>query len=325
LDGGSRTERIAYSVVVPTLGTRASLRACLDRIMAQTRAPEEVIVVVPHGVRPAVRAGVRVVTSSASTSAQRNAGVAVATAPVILFVDDDIMLEPQFGRAVCDVWERYGGELVGVVGTIVNDPWDTNRLRRVLRATAGLSRVALRAPATRLVASGHIAFVPFRCDEHPVAFPPAQCISYRRDLLTDEPFDETFSGYVLGEDLDLGARLARRGTIIFTPHARCRHERTSSGLGSAREAAFRRGRMHAYFRGRHRRKGALGRLAWEWANAAEAALMVLRSIRLRDPLIAREFLRGLAETHAHLRRDARALSEAITPAPARSRDRRNRR
>jgi GT2 family glycosyltransferase len=296
---------IDYAVVVPSLGTRASLWECLERALRQSKPPREVLVVVPHDTTVRVPEGVRVLETGASTSAQRNLGVRVASAPIVLFLDDDIMLEPDFAEMLCLVWERYGldGDLAGVAGTIVNDPWELQLWKRGLRALGGLSHVALRATETRLMASGHIAFVPSRPDESEVRFPPAQCISYRRDLLLEEPFYEGFNGYVLGEDLDLAARLAKRGRLVHTPRARCRHESRESGIGSKVEAAYRRGRMYAFFRGRHRRPGLLGRIAWEWANLTEAAILAARSLKFRDRAIVREYKRGLSEARVHLREE----------------------
>jgi hypothetical protein len=64
-------------------------------------------------------------------------------------------------------------------------------------------------------------------------------------------------------------------------------------------AAYLRGRAFALYRGYHRRPGALGRLAWEWANAGEAAILLARA-RGR-PARAAAFVAGVRETRAELR------------------------
>jgi hypothetical protein len=90
----------AYSVVVPTLGRRATLRVCLTSISRQTRPPAEVIVALPPDVHIPADHGARVVRAPvASTSAQRNTGARAATSPVVFFVDDDIELEPDGARS----------------------------------------------------------------------------------------------------------------------------------------------------------------------------------------------------------------------------------
>jgi GT2 family glycosyltransferase len=291
-----------YSVVVPTVGERGTLARCLDAILGQTRPPSEVIVAAVEGASVNVADGIRVLHARPSTAGQRNAGARLASAPVVMFVDDDVLLEPQFAESVLDVWERRGFEPVaGVMGTVVNDAWEMRLSRRVLRALLGQSHVAVFSRRTRIMASGNVSFVAFPQEEIDVGFAGTACVAYRRELFVDEAFDEQFDGYVLGEDLDLSARMARRGQIIHTPRARCRHEPVAAGLGEGGRAAWLRGRAYALYRGRHRRPGVVGRLAWEWANFTEASILGARALVHRDPAVLRAFLGGLRDARAQLR------------------------
>ena len=301
-----------YSVVIATLGGRDSLQRCLAALAAQTRPPLEVILVVPGGAvsDPSFLDGgrdVRVLDGPRSMTGQRNVGARAARGDVVLFLDDDIMLEPDYGAELMSVWERRGlDRIAGVVGVCVNEDffaYGSGSVKRALRAFAGLGHKAFRAKGSRRMASGHVAVVSRPEDEQDVEFAQGAFSSYRKDLLIVEPFDETFDGYVFGEDLDMSARMSSRAPIVHTPRARCFHENVSAGLrelGTADEA-FRRGRMFAYFRGRHRRPGAVGRLAWEWANATEAATLGVRAVRRRDPEPFRVFVRALGETRRQLR------------------------
>src|SRR4051794_24351879 len=78
-----------YSVVVATIGGRASLRDCIEAVLRQTVTAKEVIVV---GAAPTRRpswlpSSVRYETTRPSTSAQRNVGVRFAKGDLVLFVD----------------------------------------------------------------------------------------------------------------------------------------------------------------------------------------------------------------------------------------------
>lgn len=293
--------KLAYAVVIPTLGERPTLPRLLSSIRRQTRSPAEIIIAMPSSA-PAVHAeGVRIVRSHASLPAQRAAGVKAATAPIVLFIDDDVVLEDDFADELCRVWERRGLERIsGVAGSVVNEA-DGPRWRRVLRAAAGLSHAALFVRRTTVMASGHVAVVNDPREEEEVRFVRGGCMSFRRDLLLVEPPDEQFDGYVYGEDLDLAARLSRHAPLIHTPRARCHHLPLGSGLGAGVENAHRRSRMFALYRAHHRRPGILGHVAWEWANATEAVTLAVRGLRDRDLAPFRAFLDGLGETRRQLK------------------------
>jgi glycosyltransferase involved in cell wall biosynthesis len=301
------TGALAYSVVIPTLGKRRTLGDCLASIGRQTRPPAEVIVAVPPGTEVRDAAGAKTVEAEvASTSNQRNVGVREASSPVILFVDDDITLDPECGAELMAVWERRGiGSISGVAGTCVNDDaFPAGSLaRRILLATGGLGHRAVLVGRSKLMLSGAVASVRRPQREVEVDFAIGYCVSYRRDLLLREPFEESFTGYVFSEDADLAARMVKYAPLIHTPRARCWHGDVEPGLGAGPDAAYRRARMAAFFRGRHRRPGLIGRLAWEWSNCAELAILLARASRDRDLAPARAHLRGLRETRAHLRRD----------------------
>jgi glycosyltransferase involved in cell wall biosynthesis len=293
-----------YSVVIPTLGRRLTLQKCIESVERQTRSAAEIILAVPDGVHvdpgPAIvaRAGVP------SSSGQRNAGFRIARAPVTVFVDDDIELEPDFAEKLMAVWERRGLETIsGVVGTCVNfgsfRPGSITS--RILLAAGGLGHEALLSSRSRRMLSGSVAIVSRPKGEVEVDFAPSQCVSYRRDLLELEPFDETFQGYVFGEDMDLAARMTRRAPIVHTPHARCWHAPATGGLGADADALYRKIRFAGFYRGRYRARGFIGRIAWEWSNIADFAIVVARALRSRNPQLPKVYARALQETRAHLR------------------------
>src|SRR2546425_9661795 len=98
-------ERLDLSVVVPTLGHRPdALQRLLRSVETQTRPPAETLLVVPHNVPFADVRGTRIVRAERSLPAQRKAGAEAVTAPVVLYLDDDIVLEPDFCEALLAVW-----------------------------------------------------------------------------------------------------------------------------------------------------------------------------------------------------------------------------
>jgi glycosyltransferase involved in cell wall biosynthesis len=90
------------SVVVPTRGRAAYLEVTLDSLLAQRTETEHEIVVVDDGAQDATadvvaaRPGVRYVShgTGRGLNAARNTGVRESDAPLIAFVDDDVLAPP---------------------------------------------------------------------------------------------------------------------------------------------------------------------------------------------------------------------------------------
>jgi GT2 family glycosyltransferase len=90
------------AVVIPTIGRHAELRRMLTSLAAQTRLPDEVIIVdedLSSGsfARDFPQLNTRSVVMPGSASSKRNAGFKAVCPEITLvaFMDDDIVLEPQ--------------------------------------------------------------------------------------------------------------------------------------------------------------------------------------------------------------------------------------
>ena len=87
------------SVVVPTRNSAATLAACLASVRAQTHAPVECLVVDNHSAdgTAAIAAGQadRLIVAGPERSTQRNVGARAATGAHLLFVDSDMLLDPE--------------------------------------------------------------------------------------------------------------------------------------------------------------------------------------------------------------------------------------
>src|SRR5437763_12831099 len=98
-----------FSVVIPTLGRTDPLRETLDTVLVCDPPPTEVVIVdgdEQHAARPLVeafakRAGelsVRYVPSARGVPRQRQACIEAASGDVVVFVDDDALLDPGLFR-----------------------------------------------------------------------------------------------------------------------------------------------------------------------------------------------------------------------------------
>ncbi|MCU1429290.1 MAG: HAD-superfamily hydrolase subfamily [Actinomycetia bacterium] len=183
-----------YDIVVPTVG-RESLRPLLDVLDAQYTARRTTLIVVDDRVSPttplltfeSMRPDVVVLRSGGrGPAAARNAGAAIATAPWVVFLDDDVAPTATWASDLERDLDGVSPEVGGVQGRIVVPLPATRRPTDWERNVAGLER-AQWATAD---------------------------MAYRREMLqTVGGFDERFPR-AYREDADVGLRFVAGGARI---------------------------------------------------------------------------------------------------------------
>ncbi len=223
------SEPPALSVVVPTSGRPRALDRCLGALAEQDAGAEafEVVVVddspgadariVPQWAR---RLRLRRIDTHASGAAvARNAGAAAATAPLLLFLDDDIVARPDLVRRHLERHAGSGDDLV-VVGAYPPRP-----VSRSLAATAAalwwedLFHALRRTVAPTFVGalSGNLSLS-------------------RSAFERSGGFDARFGRY-RREDWEWGVRALGAGLRLdFEPSARGHHEYALAAAGRLRAA-----------------------------------------------------------------------------------------
>jgi GT2 family glycosyltransferase len=250
--GGTVPEhrRAPVSVIVPTIGRPQPLLALLDSLVAQSRQPGEVIVA--NGGSDAEIARVIELRSWASRGLdvtciavqpahavrQRVAAIARARYPYLLLLDDDVVLEPdcleQLLATVC-----ADDTVVGVVADFNNQSWPrpTRPWRWYLRWGLGMAEGSWQGRVVGpLLRYGHYSRPPA-----PVAM---DWLGSGNSLIRRDAYERAggFSDFFLhrstiNEDVDLGLKLGRQGTILFCPSARLAHMHAPGGRASARTLA----------------------------------------------------------------------------------------
>jgi GT2 family glycosyltransferase len=213
---------IALSVVIPTYRREAALRRCLRDVLAQRHVDFELFVMdqsPEHEAEtwaalrglPAHAHHVRL--SQPSVVAAVNAGARLATAPLLLFIDDDIEIPGTdlFARHVRHFDDRSIG---GVVGRIVNPD----------------RGVDLGPPA----ADGPLGFLAMNFDHPEPMDVPTACgpnMSFRRALVESlGGFDERYTGNAFRWETDFSLRVIRAGhRIRYDPDARVVHHYATPG------------------------------------------------------------------------------------------------
>ena len=199
------------------------MRRTLISLAAQQMQPDELIVVdasdddetraLCAGPIAGLISAVRWLAAATRGAAnQRNEGILQATLPLILFLDDDIVLEPECLERLHRALEQ-GVRLGGVNATITNQQYHppgraTRLLYRLLHGRRESSYAGfLLGPGMNLLPEDR-ANLP---EVVPVEWLNTTCTLYRREALPEPPFPAFFTGYSLMEDVALSVRVAQRG------------------------------------------------------------------------------------------------------------------
>ena len=229
---------LAASVILPTHGCRASLVSAVDSILAQSRPPDELIVVndgpdaVPDALaRRAGEAGVDYVSCRRHTPclpASRNRGIAQARGDVLVFAEDDVFWPTDHLDKLLRLFEADGRDVVAGIGATVTTPHDHRLGLRMWKAGAKLlgelswrPRVR-RAGCVRLPAalSGQLVPAVRLC---------GGAMALRRDVALRHRFDESFEGWAFAEDLEYSYRVGRVEALFLAPRLVVSHAEAPGG------------------------------------------------------------------------------------------------
>lgn len=210
-----------FSVVIPTIDRVDYLRATLASLAGTDPQPAEVIVVDASRERSAESAasesGARYVHSAPGLTSQRNRGVEEATGEVVVFLDDDVEIAPDF---FARLEPAYGdSDVVGATGKVIE------RDSRRLGGPRSRLRSLLPGKEGTFTRFGYPRYL--RDTDRPtdVEFMPGCLMTARREAVARVRFDEEMTGYALGEDEDFSYRLSRLGRIRYLPDVVVRHNK----------------------------------------------------------------------------------------------------
>ena len=209
------------SIIIPTLGRTSSLRDCLESLWAQTFQDYEIIQVTEEG----------------ELAALRNEGAKRARGEYLIFIDDDVVCEPQWLESIVRIFRET--DVAGVSGP----SYISREYRR--------NRDIFRFPVLKWIYDlffldgkqslpGHITkagtWTTGACDykcsyEGPVDFLEACNSAYRADAFRlAGGFDEAYKGVGDWSEPDLAFRIRKNGNNLwFSRDARLEHRPSCSG------------------------------------------------------------------------------------------------
>lgn len=234
---------VTLSAILPTHERPASLRRCVESLLAQTRPPDELIVV--NDGTDELQADLLVLLeatgwplmvirrSEASSTASRNAGLQAARCDVAVLLEDDLVLPATYLDTLASLYEADADHLIGGIAPCIREP-DTEGLTG--RAWVCISRLLGRGSwGPRHVASRYTVLPPTLAGRLvPARKLSAGGLSLRREVARRFEFDEMLSGYAWGEDRELTFRISPHYPLYRARELVVLHHREPGGRGNWR-------------------------------------------------------------------------------------------
>ena len=231
----------------------------------------------------------RYVATTPSLTHQRIVGIAETDSDIVMFVDDDVRLDPLYCEEVLATFANdIDATIGGVGGFIVDQP---ARRVRVFDVLFGLDS---RVEGLMLRSGRNIAVVTEPKRTIDVDWLSGTAMSYRRSMLELEPPDE--DGFPFeGEDADLSFRVGGHARLVVNPRARVRHlESQDNRVAGSAQAAAELAARFARVRQHPNRLSHRAALIAAFAQLAKHALVGVLTLSRRHLRLASGTTRALA-------------------------------
>jgi len=285
------------SVIIPTKGRPDDIMECVDSILRQDHLPQE-LVVIDQSTAPIAEKALKASLSSQSLSPRliylhapeveglpqaRNLGVSRSKGEIIMFLDDDVVLENGYIAEILHAFSEVP-EAMGLGGTIRPCPsWGQVQLAKIFchgpfrgeRELLALQHCPLKVPVSPTLI--------------PVGYLSGCNMSFRRSIFAHCRFDERLIRHALGEDIIFSYLVAQHHKLFLVPTAQAFHKgslvnRLQRGKRKEAQVFF-----YFYFFMEYLPKTPLILLAYLWCNLG---LMIGTLLKIWDLPRVRGLLQG---------------------------------
>lgn len=175
----------------------------------------------------------------------RNVAAQRATADVLIYLDDDVTCA---ANVVEEIAAIMADPRVVAVSPVIEEPRLGGRAARIWQLGYRLAGWWRVRPDVNTAARGSppavLAWEPQRV--RPLGHLSGAAMALRRDVVLANPFDESLTEYALGEDREMGYRLAPRHWLLEAIKTNVVHRRESGGRGDPRRFGFMTSRNYLY-------------------------------------------------------------------------------
>jgi GT2 family glycosyltransferase len=285
--------RARSSFIIATRNRPDHLLATVESLVTQSVLPAE-LCIVDSSDEARVRAQIEELCEEAGLpldyhhpaprglTLQRNVGIDRTSGDPVFFIDDDVRLAPDCHEQILAEYERWGPELGGVRATPARPP-DPPLASRFWRRLFGIGGWWPEASG-RMRAGFFVEGVSDSAGVRRLDYFNGWFMSYRREIVESERFDEALSGYAFKEDIDYSYRVVRRGYVLLqTPRARVDHLKTESQRMSSHDLQRMNLANQFYLHRKHMPQTPRYTVSLWWALIGLFVLNVGKAIQKRDP------------------------------------------
>ena len=211
----------------------------MESIYAQTQLPDELILIndgqdeVPDDVfEKAAFTKIPLIykrrTADPGVAKSRNLGMSLSTSDIMLMMEDDVDLPPDFIESILEIYrEDTKGIVAGIGPLLIESDRKTLRAKiwESISIALGQNRWVPRVCAARYVA------LPKKLQSRlkPVGKLPAGGLSLRSEVIEKFSFDENLTGYALMEDREFSFRIGRSCPLFYCSDLQVVHRRDPGG------------------------------------------------------------------------------------------------
>jgi len=221
------------SAIICTKDRKEDLFRVIESVMEQSRRPDELIIVDAGSSQDLKnvlaesfpKLSIKYFHVGSGLTRQRNFGIGKSSGNMIVFFDDDVILDRNYLFYTEEVFARdLGNKTGGAMGKITNINNDSLKFKLM----------QLYSKIFFLTSEGRGKLKPSGLPSHPFTLDceePMEVevlsgaqMAYRREVFEHEKFDETLSAYCYLEDVDFSYRIFKRGyKLIYQPKALIKH------------------------------------------------------------------------------------------------------
>jgi len=288
----------SVSIVIPTYNRIHELIETLSSIENQTVLPKEIIIVDDNfesSLEPDLRSerhrlcekGVKLRYIQNSTrvglTKSRNIGVRKSSGEIILFLDDDVLLDKDYLKHLLHFYSVHR-EVLGVQGY-----WECNNKKSRISFISNILLGLFYLPHYEYDSCN---VLPSMNNTYPLNLSyatPCQWLSgcnqsYRKTIFDEFQFDEKLIKYSWKEDLDFSYSIWKKypNTLYIIPEARLIHKQSEVARMPNERSAYMKEAYSRYLFHKHFSKGTKNKLIYEWSKIGELLFILITSFTQRD-------------------------------------------
>ncbi|MDP2650303.1 MAG: glycosyltransferase [bacterium] len=286
------------SVIIPTVGRPDDLRTCLRAVAANTRLPDEVIIIEQGDIQKTTSVAeafsetfpITVIFHHEKSLTQaRNRGLAKSAGDIIVFVDDDVVIAPSYIKIAHDYFAAHP-DVLGIVGRDTLHPRTSGPTSFIRRALSALFCGSSFFGASRIRRSGYNILQNFREREETVEWLSGNAC-WRRQVF-DESFryNENFIRWAVTEDALFSYRVHKKhpGSLRYIPELQFEHHVSETArLPSAQAIRMKIIYKYIFWKSEVYNNSPLNFLCWLWA---QVGMFLQDSLKVRRIFVIREFI-----------------------------------